>query len=216
MLYNSSMKKKLLYFVTSLCLIFSITVPVSAHSESLGTIGQNRATEEINASAVDDSAGRPARLETYKKGLKETLTETVKTRIAGRCVAAQAILKAKIDNNLKTTSARTIAYEKIVNDLQKVVTAATAKDVDTTDLEANITVLQTKIAAFKTANTTFQQALTDVGALDCKTDPTAFKAALNTARVNQAAVLTSAKDIRTYVKDTVKVTLQALKTELNS
>lgn len=225
MLYNSGMKKKITYFVMSLSLAFSVgAVPLAAHAESIGRVGASRANAQVETTttdvptttATDDSAGRVTRLEAYKKSLKEALTAAAKARIIERCVAAQVMVKTKVTNNAATTTARTNAYDAIVKSLQSVVTAGKAKNIDVSELEAEITAMQAKIVTFQTANTAFQQALTDVGALDCKTDPTAFKAALETARTDQVAVFTSAKDIRTYLNDTVKATLQALKTKLNS
>lgn len=225
MLYNSDMKKKITYFVMSLSLAFSVgAVPLAAHAESIGRVGASRANAEVatttadvpTTTATDDSAGRVTRLEAYKKSLKEALTAAAKARIIERCVAAQVIVKTKVANNDVVATARTNAYDEIVKKLQSVVTAGKAKNVDVSELETEITTLEAKIAAFQTANTAFHQALSDLQALGCKTDPTAFKATLETARTDQLAVFTSAKDIRAYLNDTVKATLQALKTKLNS
>ena len=193
--------------------------PLAAHATSLGAIGESQADSKVDAAtSTEDSPARTTRIENYKKSLKEALTAAAKTRITERCLAAQAVVKTKITNNSNAATARTAAYNKIVENLEGVVAkvAADAPSVDTAELQANITVLQTKIAAFTTANTTYQQSLTDLSVLDCKTDPTAFKAALEAARTDQQAVLTSAKDIRTYLTDTVKLTLQELKTKLDS
>jgi len=215
MLYNSDMKKKLVYFVTSLSLVFALGAPLAAQAEGQ-TVTSNSTTTTTDSSSTDDSAGRPSRLEAEKKNLKEALTEAIKTRIAGRCVAAQAIVKGKLKNNGVISTTRTSLYDDVVTNLQALVTAAKAKNVDVTELQTEITTLQAKIASFKAVNTTYQQALADLSALDCKTDPTAFKAALEAARADQLAVFNSAKDIRTYLNDTVKVTLKALKTKLDS
>jgi hypothetical protein len=194
--------KKIVQFAMSLSLAFSVVaIPVSA-----GAV----------AATTDDTASRTTRVEAYKKALKDTLTTAAKTRITERCVAAQALIKTKITNNTKVADARQAAYDVIVIDLQTVMTEATAKKVNITLLQANVTALQAKVTAFNTANTTYAQALTDVSALDCKTDPTAFKAALEAVRTDQAAVLTAAKDIRTYLTDTVKVTLKTIKTALSA
>lgn len=160
---------------------------------------------------VTDEKGRTTRISTYKKDLKETLTDAVKIRIAARCEGAQGIVKAKTTNNGTVSTARAAAYADIVKNLQSLSTTLSADGSDVTTLNANISVLQTDITAFNTANTTYQQALADVAALDCKTDPTAFKAALEAARTDQKAVFKAAQTIRIYLTDTVKVTLKALK-----
>lgn len=167
-------------------------------------------------STTDDSAGRATRLETDKKNLKETVTTEIKTRIIARCVSAQGVVKTKTTHNGTSSTARENTYGEIISDLQSVVTTASEKGADVTALQANIAALQAKIVNFKTTNATFQQALNDLGQMDCKTDPVAFRAALEVARVDQIAVSTNAKEIRTYLNDTVKVTLQALKDTLKS
>ena len=219
MLYNKFMKKKFSYFVLSASFMFSVVgAPIVVRAEQLGRVEPSRSELAVADTATTESTTRTTRVEEYKKTLKEALTTAVKTRIMERCVAAQAIVKTKITNNSAITTARTAAYNEVVKDLQAIVTkaASATNPADTTTLQANITVLQTKITTFTTANTTYQQALTDLSVLDCKTDPTAFKAALEVARTDQLAVLTSAKDIRTYLTGTVKDTLKELKTKLDS
>jgi hypothetical protein len=188
------------------------TTPTTKPSDDSST--SKDSTEPAGTS--DDSAGRASRLEKEKKDLKETLTDATKTRISERCVAAQGLVKKKTTNNESTTTERTKAYDQIITELQAIVAAAQVKTIDVTELQGEITTLQAKITTFKTANSTYQQALTDLSLLDCKTDPVAFKAALETARTDQLAVFNSAKDIRTYLTGTVKPTLETLKAKLNS
>jgi hypothetical protein len=181
------------------------TTPNPSGSTSKGTETTTPPT------TTDDSSGRQSRIEAEKKNMKETLTTELKTRIAERCLAAQARVKTKTTENTTATTARTKTYDEIITKLQAIVTEATANKLDVTSLQAEIIVLQTKITAFKTANATYRQDLLDLSLLDCKTDPTAFKAALTTARTDQQAVLLAAKNIRSYLIDTIKPTLQALK-----
>jgi hypothetical protein len=227
------MKKKISYLVMSLSMTFSLITPVAAHAMGIAstqqegrartntvysttTISTTTAENTDKTTTTDDSSGRTSRIDAYKKNAKETLTAEAKARISARCVAAQAVVKNKIANNETITTTRETAYEEIIGNLQGVVTAASAQTADVADLQANISVLQAKIVSFKTANTTYQQALTDLNLMDCKADPSAFKATLQAAREDQLAVFTSAKDIRNYLNDTVKVTLKALKTKLTS
>lgn len=224
------MKKRITYFAMSLSLLIAyIAVPITAHSVSAETttttvkqedsIRTTESTTHDSATEVEsaeDKAARPARITEYKKQLKETLTTAAKTRIEGRCVAAQALLKVKKSNNYSVHTARTDAYDKILSKLQELSATASAKGVDVTLLQTNITELQAKIAAFKTANTPYQLALTDLLAIDCKTDPIAFKAALEAARTKQTDVYNASQAIRTYLKETVKPTLITIKKALES
>ena len=51
-----------------------------------------------------------------------------------------------------------------------------AKGVDTTTLESQITELKAKITTYSTDLAAYKQSLTDLKAVDCKTDPDAFQA----------------------------------------
>lgn len=214
------MKKKLLYISFVCSLVFSFSPAVLAVSGDGGMSGRRSdevaTTSTTQETETEDSAGRSTRVDTYKKELKETLTNAVKLRIAERCVASQGIVKVKSTNNSAITKTRNDAYEKVVANLKAVAAAAQKKNINVNTLNANVQALETKVLAFQAANTTFQQALGDLAAVDCKTDPTAFKAALETVRKDQLAVFNAAKDIRTYLKDTVKPTLQAIKAQLES
>lgn len=248
MLYNMTMKKKLIYFTMSLTYSLALLAgPVIVRAESgsglnsgsgrssattatTSTSGstatadpekeaENEAeleTEKSITEANTNKVARDARIGDYKKLLKETMTTALKARISSRCVPAQALVKAKSTKNNRATKIRTEAYDEIVTELEKVVTAAGAKDADITALQASITTLKANIATFKTANTAYQQALIDVAVVDCTTDPTAFKAALEVARTNQIAVFNAAKAIRTHLTATVKPALALVKTDLSS
>lgn len=222
------MKKTFVYISLSLSLLLSaVVVPVSAlssadssnkiaHADSTDKSEDNAddSANDATEDATDDSKSRTVRLDKYKKDLKETLTAASKLRIAERCIAAQSVVKLKKTNNIVSTNARTKSYDAIVVKLTSLSTAAAAKGADVTALNANITELKAKIVTFKSANTTFQQAVADLSVLDCKTDPVAFKAALETARTDQIAVFTAAKAIRSYLTDTVKPTLKVIKAAL--
>lgn len=210
MLYNNGMKKRLfLGVVTGFALSALLTpVLVQADTGSHATTTDNTTT----TSKDDESLKRAARLGEYKKALKETLTNEAKARIESRCVAAQTSVKNRTDSNSKALTNRTKAYNEITSNLHALSSALVAKGVDTTTFNADLLALQTKITSFTLLNSTYQQALNDVTMLDCKSDPTAFKAALEAARSAQKAVFNSAQEIRTYIANTIKPSLKALKT----
>lgn len=228
MLYNEFMKNKISSFALALSIILSAVATttagfVHAESGSRSNSGSSSTTtvkteaenenEDGTSSALmpEDPTGRPKRITEYKKELSEKVTETDKARIAARCEAAQGVIKGKTTSNNAVTTARTKAYSKIVAKLKALSTTLAAKNVDVTTLNQDIASLQTKITAFITANNAYQLALSDLGMLDCKTDPTAFKAALSATRTQQTAVSADAKAVRSYVNDTIKPVLQALK-----
>jgi len=201
MKYN--LNKQFAFFAALLSVFIAVSItPVSALTSTTNTTR--------SAATTDDKASRDTRIEAYKKNLKETLTTTAKTRITDRCVAAQALVKTKSASTLTASSARVTTYATIADELQTVADSANSKGADVLPLEDSIKVLKVKITAFQNASTTYQQGLNDLAALDCKVDPTAFKAALETARTAQASVLTSAKDIKTYLSTDIKTELKAI------
>ena len=217
MLYNvgmNNLSKHTVRFALSAGIVASLFVPALASAHEDATTSTTSTTATTTAS--NDTAARTTRIEAYKKSLKETLTAAAKTRITEKCSAAQVLVKAKVTSNTAVATARHNAYDKIVDDLEDLQTAATAKGANVAALTANIAALKVKVAAFTTANSVYQSSLSDLSLLDCKTDPTAFKAALESARTNQAAVLVAAKDVRTYLTDTVKPSLVALKTAMSA
>lgn len=185
------------------------TTPKTDGSKTTGTETETKST-------TDDSSARAVRLEGYKKLLKETMSATAKARIAERCVAAQAQVKVKITHNSTTSKIRTDAYDKFVTDLEALSVAAKVKGANITTLQTSIAELKIKIVAFKTSNTTYQQSLSDLSILDCKTDPTSFKAALEVARANQTSVYAASQAVRSYLTSTVKPAIEAIKTALES
>lgn len=207
------MKKITSLLVALLMMTSTLAMPVLAHAEATmdGTTTSTTTSDETKPETETEKEARKTRLEAYKKALVQKLTESAKTRIAARCVAAQALIKAHTTRSSAAIKARGEIYSKIVTRLKDVQTNVGSEGVDNLTLEANIAVLEEKIAAFNTAADAHEQSLTDLAALDCKTDPEAFKAALESARTTQLEALNAAKEVRTYLNDTVKVTLKALK-----
>lgn len=140
---------------------------------------------------------------------KPTAAETARLKL--KCVGGQAkvkALEARVDNGI---TARSEAYNNLVDRLGKLTDKLKAAGVDTTKLETETTELQTKITTFQTDLAKYKIALTDLQGLGCQADPTGFKAALEAARSARATVAADAVAIRAYVKDPIKVTLAEIK-----
>ena len=153
------------------------------------------------------------RLTRRKEALTERLTTAQTTRLRGRCQAAQVKLAAvSIRANTITTDRLTV-YQDIQVKLNALATKLES-EVSTADLEAALVTLAENITAFETATANYKQTLADLGDLDCVADPTAFKASLEVAKTEQATLAQAGTDIRTYVTETVKPALQAIRTSL--
>ncbi|MGH7249826.1 MAG: hypothetical protein ACREGC_02530, partial [Minisyncoccia bacterium] len=131
-------------------------------------------------------------------------------------VAAQTkigVLQTRFGNSVVT---RTKAYDNLESRLDKLTTNLKAKSVDTTTLEQQITELKSKITTYNTDLTAYKQSLSDLKAVDCKTDPDGFQAALQAARSAHDTLVNDALAVRTYLVDTIRPTLESIAKSLES
>ena len=104
----------------------------------------------------------------------------------------------------------------MLGNLNKLQTKLSGQGVDTTQLAAEITALKEKIDTFNNDLGAYRETLSDIANMDCEADPSAFKASLDQARESLKKVHADAVDIRTYVKDTIKPTLQTIRSGLEN
>ncbi len=154
------------------------------------------------------------RLEQRKAKLAERLTAADSTRLKSRCKAAQAILEGVMTRIDTIKEKRGEVYSSLQERLDTLAANLESQGVDTTVLKTQLAELDTKIDSFQSDLDAFGLAVNDMVAMDCESDPEAFKAALETARELRQTVATGAADIRTYLTDTVKPTLQEIKRQL--
>lgn len=202
-------------------LIFSaapLVVAVSTTNESnTGTDTTTNTTTTAEDDKIEtDPALVKARLEKLKTSLKIALTNAEQARLKQRCKAAQTIA-AKLNERFGTSvTTRTKAYENLVKHLTNIIAKLKAKGVDVSKLQQENVELQSKIATYKTDLASYKQALSDVKTIDCVADPAAFKAALQTARTAHDKLVNDAIAIKTYVKDTIKPTLEEIRKTLEA
>jgi chromosome segregation ATPase len=164
--------------------------------------------------SVDDSASLQKRLDNRKNELKVKLTAVEQQKIQLKCKASQgniSSLKGRI-NGIETS--RTNVHRELVDRLTKLGDKVKAQNVDITELQKEIDALKSQISTFDTDLAAYKQAVSDLTAMDCAKDPTAFKASLLAARAAHDKVAIDAKNIRSYVNDTIKPTLQQLRKQL--
>jgi molecular chaperone GrpE (heat shock protein) len=111
---------------------------------------------------------------------------------------------------------RNAAYDKILKDLNTLVVKLDNQAFETTALKENIAVLQGKVDSYKTNMNNYQLAVTDMATVDCAADPLAFISALQAARKAHEAVLPQITDIRAYVTNTIKPSLQQIRVQIGS
>ncbi len=202
------MKKIQLYIGTGLLLSVFIFSPVAVKAQTTPTPPNSpQATKEKPQTPAD-------RLESYKKAYATKLTVAQEARLKARCQNAQTKGKSLVETITKNNTARTTNYTKITTSLDKIITKLKDAGIDTTKLQEQRTQLQKLIDTYNTDFKAYQTALTDVTETNCTVDPAGFKAALEAARAARAVVAKDAAAIKTYIKDTIKVSLTAAKVEL--
>lgn len=154
------------------------------------------------------------RLQKRKEELKTKLTTVQQKRLQTRCKASQGLIQKVSGRQNGLETSRTKVHANLVDRLTKLETKLADKNLDTTELKAQITELQAKIATFKTDLEAYKTAVADLGQMDCEADPTAFKASLDSSRTALQKVHDDAAAIRAYVKDTIKPTLQKIRAQL--
>ena len=200
------MKKiKLLLGVGLLLPIMSLS-PVVAETATTTSSGTTATTDDATKIAE-----LKKRIEANKAALKTKLDEVTKKRLIAKCKPAQTIIETHGKEASVIGESRIKAYTNIAASLQKLADKLKANGKDTTEVEADLKVVQTKITALSDAIKTYQQTLTDLKALDCVTDPTAFQATLILARTQREAIRASATELHTYLKETVKPAFEKLK-----
>jgi hypothetical protein len=178
-------------------------------------------TNQDTTQSTDDSTqtkeeALEARLEKRKAQFELKLTFLEELRLKNRCKASQGLI-SRVEKRIKgIETSRTRVYDNIVNHLNALVTKLKANDIDTTELEASLTTLQTKIDAFNTDLATYKQAVSDLVAIECQDDPEGFQASLEAARAALEKVKTDAKEVRTYLKDTIKPLIVGLRSQVEA
>ena len=221
------MKKYIATVIACFSLVSPAALPAVAFAvETVNEPGQSTTTSTLAEDKTtntpvppDDQVskeGRKKRLESYKLGFKTKLDEPSKKRIGERCVAAQSAVDKVSTRQETAVKGRSQAYSNIVERLQKLVESLKLKNIDTAELESQIVILETKIEAFNTTYAAYKTAVSDTAKTDCKADVVAFKAALEKSRSDQKLVVVAAQAVRSYVKDSIKPTLQNIKQQLQA
>lgn len=141
-------------------------------------------------------------------------TKAVETTLKVRCGVAQAKLKelqARV-SNAKTT--RDKSYKEISSNLSDLQTKLNAQAFETTDLKSVNDTYNAKVTDFSNNLNAYKQAIDDAVAVDCVANPYGFRGALETARLYHDKLTPAITDIRSYVTNTVKSSLDQIKAKL--
>jgi chromosome segregation ATPase len=170
--------------------------------------------EDQTTETPDDKAALQERITKRKAELKTKLTNAQKLLLKGKCKASQGRLSSVSGRIKGIETSHSKVHTNIVERLTELSTKLKNKGVDTTELDATIETLQAKVTTFNADLVVYKQAITDLEAMDCVTDPDGFKASLEAARTALDKVKADSTDIRSYVKDTIKPILKTIREAL--
>lgn len=164
--------------------------------------------------ATDFQTKLAERLAARKAAMQTKLTTSQQTRIKNRCKAAQQAVAQLAEKTKTARMNRDEAYKNILKHATSLRDKLKENGKDTAALDTNITELTALVDKFSTDMQTLRQAVADISNMDCTAEPTSFKATIEAMREARKVVADDAVAIRTYVKDHLKVTLQAIHTSL--
>lgn len=205
--------KRLTLSVVALGLL--VIAPMASAETNTTTTKKADTTGSVAESAIE-MKNREARLEKEKIELKVKPETKEVESIKSKCKPAQLKIKDVGDKTELNVKERSKAYTEVVTKLTETVAKLKVKGVVTTTLEQEIALLNTKIALFNTDLATYKTALSDLKLHDCVTDPTGFKAVLESARTANTKLIADAADIKAYIKNTIKPTLLQIRTALEA
>lgn len=155
------------------------------------------------------------RLLKRKDEIKPRLNTAEKTRLQSRCKNSQGLLSS-LEGRIKgVETSRNEVYPHTVTRLTELSAKLKAKGADTTKLDADIKTLEGKIAEFKTNLADYKQSVADLSKMNCQQDPDSFKASLEKARALRQKLKDSGAEIKTFIKDTLKPDLAAIRATLS-
>lgn len=182
--------------------------------ETTNSAADNPSTVQTTASEAPKTT-LADRLAKRKADLATKLTTAQTTRLKARCQAAQTKLTTVNEHAQTASGNRITAYNNIETKLNELVTKL-GSDADTTDLQAALATLSTKMDGFEADVTTYKQTLADLLAVDCASDPTSFRASLDSAKTEQAKLTADSAAIRTFLQETIKPLLQTIRSSLET
>ncbi len=154
------------------------------------------------------------RIAEHKKEFAEHLSEVEHEHLMARCKFAQGIVEKHHHQLEMRGSKRTEAYGMLDKLLENIIPKLKNRGLDTTELEQERAALNEKAGKIKDDFTSYAQDLGDLKDMQCQSDPSGFKAALQAARKVHKAIVQDIVGLRTYVRETIIPTLKELRQQV--
>lgn len=200
----------------SISVILALPVLSTAAVFAVGDSTPTTTQTTTETSATDAAKTLAERIAKHKTELKTRLSNTEKLRLQSKCKASQGLVSSIRGRIKGIETSRGEVYKNIISRLTNLSEKLKNKGADTTELDADIATLQSKMDTFNTDLAAYKQAVSDVADMDCATDPDGFKAALEAARVARQKVNDDGLAVRGYINDTIKPLLKTIRAQLEA
>lgn len=157
-----------------------------------------------------------SRIKARKEKSQRRLSQLESRIVKPKCQTASTLIKQSQPRVNNFASQRTRLYSQTVDRLRSFSPKLKSANLDTATYDSQIARLQTKFDSFSSEVSAFKQAVDDLVAMDCSTDPEGFVITLLDAKARRLAVIEKGKDFRAYIKDTIKPTLVSFRSQLNT
>ncbi len=210
-----NMKQRLVGPLLGVLLALSLPAAlVSAETSNPESTTNNSATNTQTKQEAEKALSPEelkARIQEKKTRLKTKLSNAEIQRLTLKCEPSQVKINTFLQGRYKNDTPYQAKYEAFIKRLEKLSATLKQNNVDTTELDAQIVVLKQKYNTVQVAVANFRTSIADTKAINCKTDPTGFKASLEDARAKAAAVKQANQELEGYAKTTVKATLEKIR-----
>lgn len=205
----------LLSMVATLSILaFAPVISAATNSATNGNSSPDASTSSTPASTPASDGTKQStktlaeRVAEYKTKLATQPTAAQQTTLKAKCKAAQVIGKTLATKVTASDTTRAKAYADIDATLGTIVSRLGDADADIKTLTEQQTKVKELIKTYTTDAAAYSAVLADMNTVDCVADPIAFKATLEVARTDRAALNKDAAAIRTYITDTLKPSLK--------
>lgn len=193
---------------------FGMSVPVFAVTEQ--TASDETLQSTTQAVEDDKSAGREARVKSYKEKASTKLAEAQAKRLKTRCKAAQGKVTSLRARVTSAVANRKKVYQEVGDKLDTLLAKLVAAELDTTKLETARADMKAELVTLTESLNAYDTVLTDLMAMDCEADPDTFQSALLSAREMQVALRTQASEFRSFATTELKAILKDVRSQLEA
>lgn len=164
------------------------------------------------APANDPKAELEARLQQRKATQKTQLSEAQTRNLQEKCTQAQPKIEAVGTKFTEMNTPLQTAFQSRSAQLQKVLFYGQDEKIDVVGVTKTSTEYNQKNQAYVAAGATFTTSINDLKLIDCKADPLAFKATLDSSRAELKTVQTMRDELMTYSKGPLLDAVKNIKT----